>query len=330
MHVVVAYNDPDGDAPDDPDPDQISEAAVIDEADAVHRTILATGRKSTLLPVRSLDTCLAQVRKLAPDLVFNLCEGLAGQARYEMHMAAIWELLNVAHTGNGALTLGISQDKALSKQLFIAKGIPTPAFELCEAVPESTNLNFPLIAKPSREDASLGIMADAIIRNLAELQKSVKRLLSKYHQPILVEEYIDGREFNVAVLGVKSPRALPVAEICFDKLSKEEPRITSYEAKWLKDHPLYAKTPSVCPAPIEPSLAAKLQDISLRVYKALGGRGYGRVDLRMDSKENIFVLEFNPNPDISPDAGFSKALKAAGLSYEDFVESMISESAGIL
>lgn len=325
LHILIAYNE--AVRKSGRDLDYISEAAVKDEADIVYQVILKSGHVPVYFPVKNLDQVLSKIDQVNPDLVFNLCEGFQGKTQYEMFIAGVWELLEIPYTGNSPLTLGLAQDKALSKRLFEARGIPTPKFHVYSETPRDTMLTYPLIAKPSREDASLGIShGDAIIHNFNDLKNRVAELLNKYRQPILVEQFIQGREFNISVLGNDPAKVIAISEISFADLDDETPHITSYEAKWLPDHPLYQKTPAICPAQIDNDLKKRLEEVALQVYDVLNGRDYGRVDTRVDSEGNIYVLEYNPNPDISPDAGFVKALKAAGIKYKEFVELLINEA----
>lgn len=325
LHILIAYNEPIRKS--DRELDYISEAAVKDEADIVYQVILKSGHVPIYLAVKNLDQVLSKIDRVQPDLIFNLCEGFQGKTHHEMFIAGVWELLGIRYTGNTPLTLGLAQDKVLSKELFQSRGIPTPKFQVYSATPQETNLAYPLIAKPSREDASLGIKhGDAILHDFESLKNRVGELLKKYRQPILVEEFIQGREFNISVLGNTPPKVIAISEISFADLDDQTPHITSYEAKWLPDHPLYQKTPAICPAQISSDLQKRLEELALRVYDVLNGRDYGRVDTRVDAEGNIFVLEYNPNPDISPDAGFVKALKAAGIKYKEFVEFLINEA----
>ncbi len=325
LHILIAYNEPIRKA--DRELDYISEAAVKDEADIVYQVILKSGHVPIYFPVKNLDQILNKIDQVAPDLIFNLCEGFQGKTHHEMFITGLWELLEIPYTGNSPLTLGVAQDKVLSKHLFEARNIPTPRFQVYSEVAQETVLSYPLIAKPSREDASLGIMhGDAIIHDFDSLKNRVDELLKKYQQPILVEEFIQGREFNISVLGNNPPRVIAISEISFAELDDKTPHITSYEAKWLPDHPLYQKTPAICPAHIDSDLKQRLEAVALQVYDVLNGRDYGRIDTRVDAKGNIFVLEYNPNPDISPDAGYVKALKAAGIKYKEFIELLIDEA----
>lgn len=324
LKILVAYNDTVN--ADAGNPDLISEAAVKDEANSVLKTIREMGHISSFLPVNDIGRNLRRINGFAPDLIFNLCEGFRGEAKYEMNIAGLWELLGISYTGNRAFTLGLAQNKFLSKMIFREAGIPTPDYQVFTEIPKTVKLKFPLIVKPVAEDASLGINPDSVVKNLKELRRKVSELLKKYRQPVLVEEYIHGREFNVSILGNNSPDILPISEIIFSDIGKEFPHIVSYEAKWFVEHPLYRKTPAMCPAKIARSLENKIKNAALKVYQVMMGRDYGRVDIRVDGNENIFVLEYNPNPDISPDAGFIKSLKAAGMDYNDFIKILIDEN----
>lgn len=325
LKVFVAFNKPQSTA-DSEDVDYLSEAAVKDEANAVYQSLTATGHEPRYLAVENLSADLSLIEQFAPEVLFNLCEGFRGSARHEMHVAGLWELLGIPYTGNSAFTLGLAQNKVLSKKLFESKKIPTPPYQVYRETPQDTYLAYPLIAKPAREDASLGITQESVIHNFEELQQAVNRLLQKYRQPILVEKYIPGREFNISILGNHPARVLAISEIDFSRLEEGYHRITSYEAKWLTDHPIYHHTPAIVPAEVEAGLARRLEDVALRVYELLSGRDYGRVDLRVDEQGHIFVLEYNPNPDISPDAGYSRALGAAGIEYHDFINFLLQEA----
>jgi len=323
--VLLAYNEPPKSDEDD-GVDFISEQAVKDEVNAVTSALVHLGHLVECMPIEHIEKDLKKINQFKPDIIFNLVEGFQGDAAMEMGIASLWELKGIAYTGNSALTLGLSLNKAMAKKLFQAENIPTPDFEVFERVPKKNRMAFPLIVKPSREDASLGITQDSIVHDLPELQRAVGEILKKYSQPALVEKFIDGREFNISILGNNPIHILPISEIDFSKLDDDLYAITTYEAKWMPDHPLYKQTPPCCPADISPALKRRLEDIALSVYRLLHGRDYGRVDVRMDSTEEIYVLEYNPNPDISPEAGFIRSLKAGGYEYEDFVSIVLKEA----
>lgn len=316
--VLVAHNRPAGSGPD-----RISEAGVEGAADAARSALKSLGYDVASLALKTPAQALETLAAYRPDAVVNLCEGLAGNARHEMHVAGLWELAGVPYTGSTPLALGLSQDKATVKRLLKSAGVPTPEWALCETVPDAAPVAFPAIVKPVREDASLGIGSASVVRDLSALRRAVADLLERYRQPALVERFVPGREFNAAILGNDPPRLLPLAEIDFAGLPPDAPAIVGYEAKWLPGHPLYRGTPAVCPASVAPDLAAKISESALGAWALTGGRDYGRVDLRVDPDGRVFVLEVNLNPDTSPDAGFARAVAAAGISYPDFFRDLV-------
>ncbi|MBN2382882.1 D-alanine--D-alanine ligase [bacterium] len=325
FRIIVAYNQPLEDA-ESLDPDSLSEAGVKVEADDVSTALQSLGHMVERLAVRTIEQALHDLKRSKPDLIFNLCEGYQGHTQSEMYLAGLWELLGVPYTGNTPLTLGLAQNKVLTKQLLESNGIATPEYFVCSEPPDESPLAFPLIAKPSAEDASLGITQHSVVSSLADLRENVGHIIRKYKQAALVEKYIPGREFNVSLYGPQPGRALPVSEILFSGFAEDVARITSYEAKWLTDHPLYARTPSFCPAEVDAALRDRIVEVALRSYAILGGRDYGRVDLRVNAAGKIYVLEYNPNPDISREAGFAKAITAAHFEYSEFLEEICNQA----
>jgi len=325
LKVLVAYNKPASKHTGN-NIDFLSEEAVQSEASAVYQALQQLNYVTDYLPLSDLDEGLQRIRGFHPHIIFNLCEGFRGNAQKEMHVAGLWELLDLAYTGNTPFTLGLAQNKILTKKLFEAKKIPTPPYQVYVETPKITYLEFPMIAKPAFEDGSVGITQKSVVWKFEELQQVVNNLLAKYQQPVLIEKFIEGREFNISILGNQPARVLPISEISFTGLEQEYAPITSYEAKWLNEHPLYQKTPAICPADVPEKLKRRLEDTALQVYQILSGRDYGRVDVRVDHSDHIHVLEYNPNPDISLDAGFSRSLKAAGMKYEEFIDFLVHQA----
>ncbi|MBN2364673.1 MAG: ATP-grasp domain-containing protein [Calditrichaeota bacterium] len=325
IRVTVVFNGSEENSAIDP-LDIISETAVKEEAEDVFKALQEQGYIAERAVINHFPSDFIRIAESKPDVIFNLCEGYRGSARYEMHVAGIWELLGTPYTGNTPLTLGLAQNKALTKNLFEVHGIPTPAYQVFSREPRECLLDYPLITKPAEQDASLGITPHSVVHDFSSLQKRVTELLEKYQQPVLVEEFIEGREFNIGILGETSQRILPISEISFAALDENQPHITSYEAKWLPDHPLYQRTPAICPTEVDEDLEERLQKIALKVFTLLNGRDYGRVDVRVDAEDHIFVLEFNPNPDISAGAGFANAARAAGYSYSEMIHYLINEA----
>jgi D-alanine-D-alanine ligase len=299
--------------------ERLSEESVAEMAQQAHDAVRSLGINATLVPLqRSLMNFLGRVKELAPDALINLCEGYYGRPQWESNVAGIFELLGLTYTGNAAKTLALCQDKFKAKAVLKAAGLPTAPAQLMLAGDEPLELRFPLIVKPNNEDASLGIYPHSVVRDEESLRQQVRRCLDNYRQPVLVEAFIDGREFNVSVMENGAVTPLPVSEIDFSAMPKDMPRILAYEAKWFEDHPLYQKTPPVCPAPIDDETRAKLQGLAAAAFRTMGCRDYARVDFRMDAKGRPFILEVNPNPDISTNAGYARALKAAGIEYAAF------------
>ncbi|MGE5753152.1 MAG: D-alanine--D-alanine ligase family protein [Deltaproteobacteria bacterium] len=257
-------------------------------------------------------------RSYGTDAVFNLSECPMNSAQKEPHAAALLELLRLPYTGNGPMPLAVCNDKALTKRILASHGIATPGFRLYAGVPRAdSGLAFPVIVKPSREDGSAGITEDSIVEDEGGLKARVEHVIEKYAQEALVEEFVGGREFNVAVLGngtAADPfRALPPAELVYRNAMW---RICSFESRWDPSHPSYAEIAPQCPAEVSDDLRAGLTRLTIDCARVFGLCGYSRVDFRTDGKGRLFVLEVNPNPDISPDAGLARAARAGGFSYE--------------
>ncbi len=297
----------------------------------VEAALVGEGYKVSTLPLTpgkgdSLGAFVAGLKASSGSMVFNLCEGAFGKSALEMHIAALLELYGARFTGSGPLALGLSLNKGLTKDILSGSGITTPEYAVMDEIPArlKKNLKFPLIVKPLREDASIGIDSGAVVKTMKELKKRVDFILERYLQPAIVEEYVDGREFNIAVMGNgRSVRALPPSEIEFVDYPEGVARICCYEAKWVEDSPFYNKTVPRCPADIPEGLRADLQSVAVRAYGAIGCRDYARVDVRVGEDGNIKVLEVNPNPDISADAGFARAGKASGLAYPRLISEIV-------
>jgi len=304
-----------------------SEATVAEVADSVFAAISDNGYNATILPLReSLMSLVRRVKELKVDVLINLCEEFRNRPQLESNVAAMFEAFGIPFTGCPSKALAICQDKFKAKAILNAFGLPTAKGWLATSSDQKINIPFPAIVKPNQEDASLGIYQDSVVHDQASLQGRVSKIIDVYKQGALVEEFIQGREFNVAVLETDRLQALPVSEIDFSAMPESAPHICSYEAKWFEDHVLYATTPAVCPASVSDGLRDKLHQYALAAFQAMGCRDYARVDFRMGPDERIAILEVNPNPDTSLDAGYARALKAAGIDYAEFWSLMIENA----
>lgn len=307
--------------------ERLSEESVAEMARQVHDAVKGLGYDVTLIPLqRSLLNFLGRVKELNLDVLVNLCEGFFGRPQWESNVAAVFELLGMSFTGSDSKTLALCQDKFRAKAVLSASGLPTAPSQLVTEPGQAPAIRLPAIIKPNSEDASLGITPDSVVRDAEAFDVQTRLVLEKYNQPALAEAFIDGREFNVAVYENTKPEALPVSELDFSAMPGSTPHILSYAAKWFEDHALYTASPPVCPAPIDDDLRTKLQAAAVDAFKALACRDYARVDFRMDGKGRIFILEVNPNPDISLNAGYARALKAAGVAYEAFWKIMLENA----
>lgn len=267
--------------------------------------------------VDDIDFLFNNIKKNKPDVIFNFVEIFKENSRLEMNIVGLLELLKIPYTGAPPMALANCQSKVLAKRLLNSIGIPTPRFLVFKKYLSryKHDLRFPLMVKPAFEDASVGIENESIVKNNRELKSRIEYILKYFAQPALVEEFIMGRELNVAVLGDKKPRVLPISEIDFTEMPDHLHNIVSYQAKWEPDHEAYHKTIPICPAELPKKIEEKAKKIALRAFKYMSCRDYARVDMRLSENNELYVLEVNPNPDLTEGAGFMRSAEAAGYSY---------------
>lgn len=274
-----------------------------------------------------------QLRETRPDIVFNMAEGLTGQNR-EAHVPAICEFYGIPYSGSDPLTLSLCLHKARAKQMLEFHGIPTTPFALVETLAEARavkregTLRYPLFAKPVQEGSSKGITERNLIRDRGELLACVAELLEVYEQPVLLEEFLPGAEFTCGVIGNgREARVLPIVGIRFDMLPEGALPIYGFEAKWIWDTPEKPLQMFECPARVEPSLGAAIEQVTLRAYHALGCRDWSRIDVRLDAAAVPYIVEVNPLPGVLPNpednSCLPKAAAAAGLSYDELIQSCV-------
>lgn len=275
---------------------------------------------SSLAVDKNVQRVIDKISAYDPDAIVNFVESVEGIAHYEYCMAALFELLGYHYTGNIPSSLGNCLDKERAKSILRSFGINTPGSLTLEPhrrfSASDIGLQYPLIMKLLDEDASIGISEYSVVSNYKELKKHYKFLSDTYDKNILVEEYIEGRELNVAVLGDK---ILPVSEILFEGLPEDMPKIVTYDGKWTEGSVYYNHTKPHCPADLTKRLQKKVEETAFTSFKALNCRDYARVDIRIDKKGTPFVIEVNPNPDISRDSGFARAAAAAGISHKELL-----------
>jgi D-alanine-D-alanine ligase len=253
----------------------------------------------------------------APHAIFNLVEIFDGDPRLEAGITGFLDLCGIPYTGSGPFTLSLCQRKALAKHFLLQHRIRTPRFKLLRT-PKLTarhGLRYPIILKPAQEDASLGVEADSVVHDPEQLPQRVSSLYEKFKQPILIEEFIEGRELHVSVIGNNPPTALPVLEYDFSALPEEHPAIITYAMKWNPLELTYHKVHSHCPAKLPPATAEEVTRLALRAYSATYCRDYARIDMRVSKDGKPYVLEVNPNPDLTEGVSFMESAERAGLSF---------------
>ncbi len=328
LDVLVLYNRPELSADDS---DAASEAGVLESVEAVASALEARGHRVRQLSVGSeVPEFLAALQSIRPpDVAVNLFEGLGGVGHGEAEITGLLELLGWPLTGSPAECLALVRHKPRTKWLLAGAGLPTPNFQLVSSPEEIDSEALaclldggPAIVKPAHEDASLGIGSDSVVTELVELTALIDRVGRRYG-PVLVERFIVGREFNAAAIALPDLQLLPLAEIEFSGLGRPGWQIVTYDAKWAIGSAADLSTPAQCPAQVTPEVAERISKAALAAFQITGCRDYARVDLRMDMQGEVFILEVNGNPDIGPTAGFARALRAGGISYEEFVDRLV-------
>jgi D-alanine-D-alanine ligase len=299
------------------------ELSILESLDAVDDAVCQLGHTPVWIPVPPrMDSWVDLLSHSMLDVVFNLYEGVGGDSAHEVRVAGIVELLGIPMTGCDSATLGLARRKDRVNALLRDAGLPVPAWAAVEVTRRKLYWDkFPAIVKPASEDASIGISQSSVARNRRELAKAIDA--AERFDRVLVQHFIDGREFNVGVVGNV---VLPVNEIDFSAMPAGSWPMLSYAAKWHVGSPEDLGSTPHCPASITEQQREQLQDLTLRAWRVVEGQGYGRVDFRMDEAANPYILEVNPNPDISPIAGLTRMARAHGWEYAELVDRIIAEA----
>jgi D-alanine-D-alanine ligase len=280
-----------------------------------------------VVPLEALDDFPLRLRDARVDFLFNMAEGLNGPNR-EAHVPAIAEFLGVPYLGSDPLTLALSLHKVRAKEVFLQRGVPTAPFTCVESLDDLPVLGngqgYPVFLKPVWEGSSKGVMEANYVSDPDTARERARYLLAAYGQPVLVESFLPGEEFTVAIIGNgREARPLPLIRYRFEGLPSGALPIIGYEAKWTWDVPDRPLEILECPARIDDVLAARIRDAALAAYRALGCRDWARVDVRLDATGMPNVLEVNPLPGIIPDpvanSCFPCAARAAGMSYDELI-----------
>jgi D-alanine-D-alanine ligase len=277
----------------------------------------------------AVEPVVQQLTSDRPDLVINLAESFAGKSALESSVASLLNLLDLRYTGSSPAGLMVAGDKTLSKKVLLFHGIKTPLFATVYRgmVDWAGDVDFPLIVKPPQEDASLGITHKSIVRDVKELLEKIAELQSEYQQPALAEQFVEGREFYVGVLGNANARALPVIELDFSRFPADRPRIASWAAKWGDEGDSkgaeFEGTESIFPENLPDELREKMQKVAVEAFHALRLRDYARVDMRVTEAGDVYVIEVNPNCYLEAKSEFARAAERDGLGYDALVAQIV-------
>ncbi len=323
LKVALVYNADEGSIPERPE-DEGSTSDLRKLMRRIARTLRQLGHRVTVLPLkRDLFQFQRRLRRLNPDVVFNQYEDVIHGALYEMRLAATVCMMGYPITGSPPLSLGLYRYKFMAANLLHGSGIPMPQeTELLERIGDVDrhNWHFPLIVQPSQEHSGIGLERDSVVRSKRALRDKVRFILGFYRQPVLVQTFLPGREFNVGILGGRRMRVLPLAEVNYEALADGIPPIMSYAAKFISTSEEYQGTRVVCPAVVEPDLAREICMTALRAFRVLGGWGYGRVDIRLDAEGRPRVLEVNCNPDLEEGVALARSALQTGISYPELLQ----------
>jgi D-alanine-D-alanine ligase len=327
MNVVVLHGADAAEPPEDPVLTQVESA------------VTALGHVATRVSVGAdVEALVGALKAADPALVFNLAESFDGKSALESNVAALLNLIGLRYTGSSPAALLMAGDKSLTKKVLSFHEILTPEFATVYrgALDHVGDLSFPLIVKPPQEDASLGITSKSVVRDIRELLGTMDALQREFQSPVLVEEFIEGREFYVGLLGNVTPVALPVMELDFSAFPPDRPKVASWEAKWGEGGSgaegetgaEFAGTRSIFPTDVPAELLARMQAVAVESFNALRLRDYARVDLRVTPTEKIYVIEVNPNCYLEQSGEFSRAAAESGIAHSALIARIVELAQG--
>jgi D-alanine-D-alanine ligase len=322
--ILVLYNEP---ILPVSHPDAESEHEILEIVDVVERELSDAGYTTGRLGVgRDPAPLLTGLQSFRPDAVFNFFEGLADHIETEVAVAAMLDWLHIPYTGCPFPALCLARDKVMAKHLFQGAGLATPRFQVVSTPHTEEPREWPVIVKPAAQDASVGLDQGSVVTSREKLETRIASLLERYGPPVLVEQFIRGRELNVALVETPELRALPISEILFIDEDPERWPIVTYLAKWAPESRDCVMTPPQYPAKVEPALADRLVTLAKRAFRLMGCRDYARCDFRVTPAGEPYLLEVNPNPDFHPTAGFTSGLKTAGITHAEFAAILVENA----
>lgn len=327
MKILITYNQP----PAHSSRHYACHGEVLEQVEDVQTALKELGHKADTLSIgKNIKEELEIIIRAQYDLIFNLCESILESSKLQASFAGFLELMGIPFTGSGTEGILTAVNKFKAKTLLLSQGIPAPdgwlireGEEPTEVLPEIPLSSYPVIIKPNMEDGSIGLSQSSIAEGPHELKSILNRYEKEYTGDTLIEQYIAGKEFNVGFLGRSSLKSLPVAEIRFRPSFPGHYKFLSYDAKWREDSPEFGQYERISPPSIPQNILNQITQFGEAAYKTIGLSGYGRVDFRMDSLGNVYVIDVNANPDLSRSAGLAKGAQDKGLSYATLIQEII-------
>lgn len=327
LHIALVYNTFRESAPENPhDRGGMADLRAMVRRQA--RGLRKAGFQVTVLPLASdLLAFQRRLRRLMPDVVFNQYDDVVYGAKYEMRLAAVVRMMGFPITGSPALALGLCREKYSTACLLAGQGIPIPgetAMLTSIKQVDERDWQFPLIVQASQEHCGLGLDRNSVVHSKKALREKVRQVVREFNQPALAQKFLPGREFNVGLVGGNKLRVMPLAEVDYSKLPDDIPPIMSYAAKNMENTVEYKNTSVQCPAHnVEPDVAKRIGQVAARAFRAVGGWGYGRVDIRLDEDGNPKVLDINCNPLLDEGVGLARSAERAGLKWSKLLKLIV-------
>lgn len=291
---------------------------IVATVEAIETALEQEGNTVVRVPVLLDGKWIDRVRRGKFDVAFNMCEGIDGVAELEPPVIGVLELFGIAYTGGSSYTTSVTLRKHVVNALLSHAGLPIPPFINLRRGSRIRSVGYPAIVKPAAEDASIGVEQRSVVRTARALKARVEAMLESF-EDVIVQRYIEGRELNVGILG---DQVLPIAEIDFSTMPKNMWPIVTYRSKWDTGSDEDLGSVPCCPADLPARVAGEVRRVALDAWRAVGGSGYGRVDMRLDEHGHPWILEVNCNPDIAPDAGLARMARVAGIDYATLVRTI--------
>jgi D-alanine-D-alanine ligase len=296
------------------------------DREQIYEALEKNGYDVSYIQLDGRDPSLFAVAKNDADLIFNLVDSYGGDDSKDLHIPAFLDLIGAKYTGSGPHGLLLAQDKSLAKKIIGFHGLQTPFSMVVNRgrVDYAHDIKFPMIVKPTSEDGSIGIDNDSVVESVKDLMERIHDLHDRFpNSPVLIEEYIEGREIYAAVLGNESPEALPLIELDLSKLPADTPKIAGREVKFDRDSEAYKVTKSGLAENLDEETTKRLQEAAKTTYRALKLRDYGRIDMRLSNDGTIYVIEANPNPWLSRNAEFAMAARGSDRTYSQTIKEIV-------